>query len=614
MSRESTPNDTPESGAPDAAAPKLVSAREHQRKCEAGALAVLHANGAAPERKSKAGKPESFSGDGATWECSDAGVFWQKGDLPKTKVCACLRIEAKTRGKQNEGWGLRLYWRDDDGREHRQTLPMELLHGDSTEVVRLLAAGGLNIANGRLLRSYLLAGSPAVKERVRYVAQAGWHGDSYVTPEETFAAAVSERVMLEDASGLSTSYGRKGDAQSWLRHVAALAIGNTRLVFAICCAFAGPMLARAGMESGGFHFVGSSSGGKTTALRLAVSPWGDWEPYHCTWRATANGLEAIAARYNDGLLVLDEMGQCDPKEAAAAAYMLANGKGKARASRTGGAREAASWRLLVLSSGEPTLAAHMESAGKRVNAGQEVRLVNIPADAGAGMFMLEDLHGFQKASDFANALKAACDAHHGAAAPEFLRKLLEDFAETGSDASEFVRAIDDFVRTVVPAGASGQVVRVARRFGQVAASGKLATDYGITGWGPDEAERAAAACFRAWLEGFGTGSHEDRAAVEQVVTFLEKHGSSRFENKDGKGQPVRDRAGFWEEESGIRLYHVLPGAFREMVAGFEPKRAAQAVLSAGLLRRGDKLQRQERLPGLGKVRVYTIALAGEEQA
>ena len=42
----------------------------------------------------------------------------------------------------------------------------------------------------------------------------------------------------------------------------------------------------------------------------------------------------------------------DPKQAGEAAYMLANGKGKARASRTGDARAPASWRLLFLSSGE----------------------------------------------------------------------------------------------------------------------------------------------------------------------------------------------------------------------------------------------------------------------
>ena len=73
---------------------------------------------------------------------------------------------------------------------------MELLHAESNEAVKQLSAGGLSIASGRLLRTYLLASSSQVKERVRFVQQAGWHGDAYVTPEQVFASAAPERVRF----------------------------------------------------------------------------------------------------------------------------------------------------------------------------------------------------------------------------------------------------------------------------------------------------------------------------------------------------------------------------------------------------------------------------------
>ena len=47
-----------------------------------------------------------------------------------------------------------------------------------------------------------------------------------------------------------------------------------------------------------------------------------------------------------------------------AAYLLANGQGKARASRTGAARQSARWRLLFLSAGEESLSALMTQAGR----------------------------------------------------------------------------------------------------------------------------------------------------------------------------------------------------------------------------------------------------------
>jgi uncharacterized protein (DUF927 family) len=43
------------------------------------------------------------------------------------------------------------------------------------------------------------------------------------------------------------------------------------------------------------------------------------------------------------LLILDELSQMDAREAGEAAYLLANGRGKARASRMGTARQSASW-------------------------------------------------------------------------------------------------------------------------------------------------------------------------------------------------------------------------------------------------------------------------------
>jgi hypothetical protein len=45
-----------------------------------------------------------------------------------------------------------------------------------------------------------------------------------------------------------------------------------------------------------------------------------------------------------------------------------------------------------------------------------------------------------------------------------------------------------------------------------------------------EADRAAASCFRAWLERRGSaGDHDIEAGIRQVIAYIEAHGSSRFE-------------------------------------------------------------------------------------
>jgi putative DNA primase/helicase len=168
-------------------------------------------------------------------------------------------------------------------------------------------------------------------------------------------------------------------------------VGNSRLVFAVACAFAGPLLRPAGMESGGFHIRRDSSSGKTTALRLAASVNGG-PSYMQRWRTTDNALEAIAAQHCDSLLILDELAQVEGKVAGECAYMLANEQSKARATRNGAPRARLSWRLLFLSAGELGLADHMAEGMKRTRTGQEVRMADIPADAGRGLGTFEHLH------------------------------------------------------------------------------------------------------------------------------------------------------------------------------------------------------------------------------
>nr|WP_245179628.1 DUF927 domain-containing protein [Cupriavidus sp. LEh25] len=112
-------------------------------------------------------------------------------------------------------------------------------------------------------------------------------------------------------------------------------------------------------------------------------------------------------------MILDELSQIDPREAGDAAYLLANGQGKVRATRTGTARQAAHWRLLFLSAGEESLSTLMLGVGKKANAGQEIRLADFEADAGAGMGAFETLHGHATSGELSVAIKAAAARYYG---------------------------------------------------------------------------------------------------------------------------------------------------------------------------------------------------------
>ena len=150
-------------------------------------------------------------------------------------------------------------------------------------------------------------------------------------------------VAYQSGERGSDEYATAGTLAGWQAGIAAMAVGNPLLVLGLCAAFAGLVLARCGQESGGIHFIGDSSTGKTTIIEAACSVWGS-SGFRRSWRTTGNGLEGAAALFNDSLLALDEISECDPRQVGEVVYMLGNGRGKQRASRTGSARTVARWR------------------------------------------------------------------------------------------------------------------------------------------------------------------------------------------------------------------------------------------------------------------------------
>lgn len=586
---------------------------------------------------------------------TDRGLMWQdptpvaddEAPKPKLHIAGNFDVAAMTRNGDGNSWGLLLKWKDQDGRDHSLVLPYELLASDGAEARRILTGQGLYIAPNLAARSKFNAFLLQVKSPNRALStdSVGWNGDAFVLPDECIGGNTGETLLLQNASP-DHPFKQSGTLEEW-QEMARLAEGNSRLVLAISMAFVGPLLVPCSEEGGGVHLKGSSSIGKTTALHAAGSVWGGGgNGFIKAWRATANGLESTCLNHSDTFLCLDEMAQITAKDAGEAAYMLANGSGKSRARTDGLARKTAKFRVMFLSSGEIGLADKVaeDGRGKRATAGQQIRIVDVPADAGAGHGLFENLHGRPSGKALSKHIVAAAKQTFGTAGRAFLAAIMPEIDDIKGRAA---RATAELCEQFVPAGADGQVGRVAQRFALIAFAGELAISKRILPWEAGEAVKAAEACFKAWLAERGhAGSAETNGGVEAVRSFLQTHGMSRFIDAWGEEQAALEHAKWAEitQEAGTRPppplrpplpqrdvcgfrrkvtdasghndigweFFVNDAGWTEICAGFNPKTLAKTLVDLRALRtefhRDGKVRfkAQQGVPGHGKGRYYHI--------
>ncbi len=551
----------------------------------------------------------------------DEKGVWQSGDEGDTWICAPLHVRAMTRDPQNNEWGRLLEWHDADNTLHRVNVPAALMVGDGRDLARLLASGGLRMAPGsgnmQRLTAYVMTQS--VENRARTVPSPGWHEGRYMLPSGETIGADNEssdapELVYQAPSIITNPYTEKGD---WKKHVAPLCVGNANLMMAVCIVLAGPMLRFANYGGGGFHFVGDSSTGKSTILKVAASMAGSPDIVR-EWRATANGLEGVATLYNDATIILDEMAQISPNEIGEAAYMLANGAGKSRSNRNGDARATAQWLTLILSAGEISLEQHMATVGKRARAGQMIRLADLPADAGQGLGAFGNLHGVKNPAAFSALLKERARKHYGGQWRPWIKVLanLPVAKQAVMLAHTRETMLDVLPQNSVP---DGQTLRVLDRFALAAAAGELATEAGLTGWPTGEAIQAAKHCASAWLtERGGVGNLDKAALLAQVRAFFETCGESRFEHPHREGyRPVMNRAGFINDHMGKPVYMVLPEVMtRELCRGYRAASAKKWLIEEEWLipAPDGRPHTRKRIRDLGLITVYIFdatAIHGE---
>lgn len=492
--------------------------------------------------------------------------------LTDTWICSPLVIESVTLDQHHNNYGRFLRFKPTRGGWRKWCMPMSLLSGTGDALrAELLSKGVLiDFDNQKMLPRYLTHFVP--KETLEVATQTGWHKGAYILPESCIGS--DDYFYQSENVHTDVPYRQAGSLEQWQQHIARYCVGNPLLILQISGAFTGALLRKAHQEGGGVHIVGGSSKGKSAGLEMACSVFGD-DTYKRTWKATGNGMESVSTMFNDGFLALDEIGECQAKEVGNIVYSVANGIGKSRANKNGGAKASNKWRVFVISNGEVSIESAMQEAGQRVKAGQLMRLLNIPIFGKYGAF--NELHDKQDGRALADHLKTASLNYYGVAGIEYLTKLVAEQRNINELAERYTVALIDGEPL------SSQESRAAKRFALVALAGELATEYGITGWKRGDASKGVKECFKQWRKSFGGGDTEDRQIKEAVQAYIEMYGDARFTNTNDDTRLHGVRSGYWKDGVHGREWLFSKSGLMEAIKGYDLKKSVDVLKQCGWL-------------------------------
>ena len=412
--------------------------------------------------------------------------------------------------------------------------------------------------------------------------RAGWHEDSYIMPSgETITATDKDPAIIYNGdTSQAKAYQPNGELTDWQQNIARYAVGNSRLCLALGASFAAPLLSLLNEESGGFHLMGDSSDGKTTAAKVALSVWGKPSGSLLSWSGTKIGFSNTAAARNDGLLVLDEIGQASPHVIGDTVYSVMNGINKVQGAKQGGNRALSRWKVMMFSTGEKTPDSILKHHKGDWNAGQAARLPSIRAAAQYGIY--DTLHGFEDGALLSEHIAQSAEKYHGVAGRLFIQQLLDDLEQAKQQATERMAA---FMATIPEL--SGQARRVAKRFAIAAAALELAAP--VTGLPVGVGMAGVKKCFDQWLEANGAGKHEDRRIIEQAEDFIAQHAlGTRFMEWSDKSTN-KDHAGYRKQEGEKLELWVIRRVFADEIAqSFDEAKVCRVLADNGLLKYNHK--------------------------
>lgn len=299
------------------------------------------------------------------WIYSDKGIsrIDEKEYTPKmvcrTPIILTQRLKSLETGEEKIEIAFKR-----DGEWHRAIYPRSTIF--TARAITVLADLGCTVTSENAKQvvrflSALEAENIDIIQKADATSTFGWQ------PGRRFIPGREQGIVLDidpSQKGMAAAYCRNGDVEHWIRTMEPHR-ERDKFRFILAASFAAPLLRILKQRIFFVYNWGGSKGGKTAALKAALSAWGDPDRLMVNFNATQVGLERTASFYCDLPLGIDErqLAGKNQESLEKTIYMIASGTGKIRGSKGGGLQAIHQWRTVALATGEEPLSTETSQTG-----------------------------------------------------------------------------------------------------------------------------------------------------------------------------------------------------------------------------------------------------------
>ena len=365
----------------------------------------------------------------------------------------------------------------------------------------------------------------------RISSRLGWYdldkpAPSFVLPEHTYGPSGLALVGGAGFEHMSAGWSVAGDFDRWSETIAAVA-DYPLMMLALYSSVAAPLVEYLGAPNFIVDFSDRTSGGKSTAARLAASVWGnpsENEGILYSWDETRVSALQKAAFLHNLPLILDESKRAKDKASLSQTiYDFCHGRDRGRGRKEGGIRKQLGWHTILISNGESPLALYTTDAGTKA------RVISL-----RGLPLGRDK---DRGAQLAHYVADSVGENYGHFGRTVLRYLVEDVGSRRNELVAEYRKFRDYYSARQEHAVSG---RVAVYVAVLAVAASICKELGLAEPSIDPLELALEAAGRA-----GDEADIPLLAMQDLVSWCATNQQRFYGRGSDVRTPLQGYAGSW---------------------------------------------------------------------